>query len=359
MRAAASPPTSVRTTSRPPPPRERPRPLELELAAGPRLADVGRRLDGGEPFVHAGEGDDAAGEEVLRERLRERSGEDRERAPPGSGSPQGGPERVEGHVPLRVLAAVAARRIGHEQGEVEAAAEHGGERGVEALPVAPDEGVEVEGVGDVDEVVHGRRHPRTLGTGERSRPQPPPVDGVRHEGRLAARAAQRGDVAARKRTRRVEQLERLEEGGKGVGAGDAGARRKERAGARLRAGERGAVCDTVRRAPLVAPAELAGGERNPACARLAGGGGKPLRIVQGLDDEPDGGDAVVVEEGIENLGGADAGPVAEGHHHGDGHCAPVHGEGDREVAALGHDGDPRGSRRTPPTSSGHSGAPAR
>ena len=81
----------------PPAARERVRPAMLDLDRGldparrPRLADVGRRLDGREPLLDPREGRDPAREEVLGERLRERLGERRARTrarPSGGARPR-------------------------------------------------------------------------------------------------------------------------------------------------------------------------------------------------------------------------------------------------------------------------------
>ena len=108
-----------------------------------------------------------------------------------------------------------------------------------------------------------------------------------------------------------------------------------------------AVCDTVRRAPSSLRPSFKATRGDAPLARLPGRGGEGRRVLQGLDDEPDGGDPAVVEEGLERVRGSDAGAVPEGHHRRDRHRPEVHREGDREVAALRHDGDPPVAAQAP------------
>ena len=215
----------------------------------------------------------------------------------------------------------------------------------EALRVPPDEGVVVEGVGDGDEVVQGRAHPVAFRPGEGSGSKPPPLDRVRHERRLAARAAQRGDLPPAERPSRVQQLQGLEEGGKRVRKRDPGPP-EEGARALVRPGERGGVRHGEAR-PFLAPAELAGDEGDALLAGLPGGRGEGRRVLQRLDEQADGGDPAVFEKGVEHVRGADAGAVPEGHHRRDRHRPEVHGEGDREVAALREDRDPTVAAHAP------------
>ena len=140
--------------------------LGREAVRRPRLADVGRRLDRREPLLDPGKRRDPAREKVLRDRLRKRLGEGREHAPARAGPAKRGLEGVEGDVPLRVVAAIRARRVDDEERKVEPAPEHRGECGGEAVRVPPDEGVVVEGVRDGDEVGQGRAHPLALRLGE-------------------------------------------------------------------------------------------------------------------------------------------------------------------------------------------------
>ena len=302
-----------------------------------RRTDVGRGLGGGERVVDAEQRHDAGRDQRLGHALRQAVGQGRQHRRPAAGRVARMLPGGERDLPVGVAAAVGAREIEDEAGEVPAAGHDRGEGRAQALGLAPDEDVVVERVGDGDQIAQRRAHRLALRGRERAEADPALCPGIGDQRRLAARAAQRDQVAAGQRPHRVQQLQRLEQDRQRGDPRDADPA-QQRVHGGVGPGERGGVAERQRRTVLRAP----GLDRDhglPRRQRLAGGGVELRDVVDRLDVQADRGDARIVDQGGEAVRQPDAGLVAQRHQMPDRQPAPLHGQVEADIAGLGQDRD--------------------
>ena len=304
---------------------------------GPVFPYVGSRLNGRQALIDPGQGDDPAGGKVLRQRLRQRFGQGRQQGPLGAGLRQGGGEGVYGAAPVLIVATVAPGRVYHQQAQVETATCHGGKGLGQARLIAPDEGVVVQGIGDGHQFAQGGAHALAFLRGQGPGLQAISGQGVGDQCRLAARAAQGGDIAPRQGPRRVQQLQGFQQGRQRWRQRDAYMPQKglhivvfPRQSGRVGQGDAG---------PVRALPQLAGRQRHAPIPGLGGGAGQGRGVFQGLQHHADGADAPLVQQGVQQGGDPQAGAVPQGDHHGQGQGASIHGQGEGDIAALRQDGD--------------------
>ena len=126
--------------------------------AGLRRADVGRGLGGGERLVDAEQRHDAGRDQRLGHALGQAVGQGRQHGRPARRRVARMLPGGERDLPVGVAAAVGAREIEDEAGEVPAAGHDRGEGRAQPLGLAPDEDVIVERVGDGDQIAQRRAH---------------------------------------------------------------------------------------------------------------------------------------------------------------------------------------------------------
>ena len=199
-------------------------------------------------------------------------------------------------VPVGVAAAVVARKIEHQQREVEAAADHGGEGRRHRRLLRPDEGVVVERIGDRHEVAERRLHPRLLAPASsgRKRTRRPTAASAISDASPPEQLIERGRRPAAARAH-AEASASPGTPGSSAARGTP-TRREERRRRRLRAGDRGGVRDRRGARLLRAPDRHRHDRLAAARARGAPVASKRGDVVDALDMQADRGDARVLEQ---------------------------------------------------------------
>ena len=122
-------------------------------------ADGRRGGDSGKCVVDINQRCDALGHQLPCRLLAHAFGQGRDHGGAGVVRPGGLAEDLHGHDPVGAVGARVGREVEHQHGEIEAAGEHGEEGVIGRVAVAPDEGVVVERVGDLDILVERGANP--------------------------------------------------------------------------------------------------------------------------------------------------------------------------------------------------------
>ena len=222
--------------------------------------------------------------------------------------------------------------VDEEADGVVAGAGEDGEEPLHLRLVVPDPGLEIEGVGQRDLVAQQVQQLRLGAVGQRRELQAQAVGQVGGHGHVAARAAGHQHTVARQGAEDVQRLQRLHQLGQRAAARDAQAL-EERVVEPVGTAERGGVAQRRLGRGLRA-AGLDDGQRHPPVARPLGRGDEAGEVAQRLDVEPDGGDARVLQQLVDQMVLLHAGLVADGDEVAQRQFALLRHQRDRDGAGL-------------------------
>ena len=242
-------------------------------------------------------------------------------------------ERVERLVPADRPIAFVEGKVKHQQRQIDGRFHEAGEAVGERRHVAPDVGVVVERIAERHLRPERGMQPGLGDVAEWRVHQTGRLAQIGHERSLAARAAERTHAPAGECPPGVQQLQRLEQLGQVVHLRDAEAieqRRIERGRSRERARVAGRELSSECRV-----AGLQGDQRHTARECSLRRGGKGGNVAQAFDVQADGTDSRVAAERIDEVMEVGAGGIAECGHASERQMPTLHGEVERDVAALG------------------------